>query len=94
MNEYERGKKHAREYFGEFRSFKKDAQGRIIGYKHNGSTEVIGELSRHKAKTGFLGGNYEEMKRIIKSKPTRTVLKNKIKNKLFKSPTFRDLMSM
>jgi hypothetical protein len=70
--EYRRGKVSANQYFGKFRSFKKDDRGRIIGYKKSGSTEVIGKPSRERLQPGsFYAGWREAEKKVIASKPVR-----------------------
>jgi hypothetical protein len=69
--EYRRGAKSAREYFSKFRSFKRDNQGRVVGYKKSGSTEVIGKSYSARGTDPFFSGWHDEQRRIIKSKPVR-----------------------
>lgn len=69
--EYRRGSAGAKKYFSKFRSFKKDSQGRIIGYKKSGSTEVIGKPSKERLTDSFFIGWRDTERKIIKSKPVR-----------------------
>ena len=69
-SEYNRGKRSATQYFSKFRSFTTDNQGRIVGNKKSGSTEVIGKLSRETK--GFYGGWASAERAIIKSKQVKT----------------------
>lgn len=75
QSEYNRGKKYAETHLSKFRSYKKDEQGRIIGYKHSGSKEVIGKLSQFKPSRNnsdsFYGGFYDVLKEKVKSNPVR-----------------------
>ena len=64
--EYRRGYNSSKKYYSKFRSFKKDSQGRIIGNKIGGSTEVIGKIDR--SIKGFYGGWAKAQREIIKSK--------------------------
>jgi hypothetical protein len=68
-SEHRRGYKASKNYFSKFRSFKRDNQGRIIGNKIGGSTEVIGPASREKR--GFYGGWAKAEREAVKSKQVK-----------------------
>ena len=88
-SEYNRGKRSSKEYFGKFRSFGRDSQGRIIGNKHSGSREVIGRLPNHR-QSGFGAGWTAGQKELMAKKPVRKVRRTSNGGMMgFKMPKFR-----
>lgn len=72
IREYNRGKRWAEKYYSKFRSFKKRLDGSYIGYLKNGSTEVIGHVSKSGSMDGgFYQGAYDVQIKIIKAKKTK-----------------------
>jgi hypothetical protein len=75
--EYNRGNNYAKQSLSKYSSFYKDEQGRIVGRKKGGSTEVMGKLSQHKStKDDFYKGYYDELKlrASVLNKPKKKTL--------------------
>tara|TARA_Y100000310_G_C20508378_1_gene727559 strand:- start:194 stop:619 length:426 start_codon:yes stop_codon:yes gene_type:complete len=85
-SEYNRGARAAKQKFSaRFKSYKKLPDGRWVGNKIGGSTEIIGTLAQHKGgKDPFFKGWYDVMKKDIDTKKIKPRKAKKTKKKFFR----------